>query len=495
MGTYDPMPADGALGWGPWLRGAIGGLDARVLAYELGIPIIPSPQYPAVADGVHNAGTLATAGTDDSAIIQQAMADQQGSAIMFAPRTFRVDTMLNRSPDKTKRAARLIGISASNNSDNLTGGPTLLWGGTAGGTLMENRVTGQNIPDGGMEGINLRGYGSQCATLYATGSTTTTAAKPDSGSELERVNFANCTGDALVIDGDGVTMMDLNRVRFDAVKGWAIKIRAVSDVDFGADHVYWDNNSLPGGGTGGGFLYVDGSALGTNATVIISGRVWKLEPQTDLADVDAGATDQADRRGLIRYAINATNQRQQFNLIVDHIRSTTNAARASYSLVLPTGGTAAQRRARLNLQGRNWRGFAGTGVDPTGDWLPLGGVPTADRYNVLAGAIDGHIANVDFRPGGDNVIADEVGKDYSQTAERSRPVAQAIGAAVTSVTAIAHNLAIQPTADDFRFVFTQDPLLSRVCWASAITSTTFTLNCTPAPGGAGTSVAWWFEND
>jgi hypothetical protein len=35
MGVYDPMPADGTTApWGGWLRGAVGGLDARATAIE-----------------------------------------------------------------------------------------------------------------------------------------------------------------------------------------------------------------------------------------------------------------------------------------------------------------------------------------------------------------------------------------------------------------------------------------------------------------------------
>jgi hypothetical protein len=66
----------------------------------------------------------------------------------------------------------------------------------------------------------------------------------------------------------------------------------------------------------------------------------------------------------------------------------------------------------------------------------------------------------------------------------------AVGAAVTAVTSIAHGLGVTPTADDFWFAFAADPLAAGHCWASAITSTTFTLNTKAAPGGAGTTVAW-----
>lgn len=66
----------------------------------------------------------------------------------------------------------------------------------------------------------------------------------------------------------------------------------------------------------------------------------------------------------------------------------------------------------------------------------------------------------------------------------------AFGAAVTSVTAIAHGLDVTPAARDFRLNFAADPLAAGHAWVSAITATTFTLNVKTAPGGAGTTVAW-----
>lgn len=66
----------------------------------------------------------------------------------------------------------------------------------------------------------------------------------------------------------------------------------------------------------------------------------------------------------------------------------------------------------------------------------------------------------------------------------------AVGAAITSVASINHGLGSTPTADKFWFAFAADPLAAGHCWASSITSTTFTLNLKAAPGGAGTSVAW-----
>jgi hypothetical protein len=66
----------------------------------------------------------------------------------------------------------------------------------------------------------------------------------------------------------------------------------------------------------------------------------------------------------------------------------------------------------------------------------------------------------------------------------------AFGAAVTSVTSIAHGLNVTPAAKDFNLTFAADPLSARTTWVSAITSTTFTLNVVPAAGGAGTTVGW-----
>lgn len=66
----------------------------------------------------------------------------------------------------------------------------------------------------------------------------------------------------------------------------------------------------------------------------------------------------------------------------------------------------------------------------------------------------------------------------------------AFGAAVTSVTGIAHGLSQAPAAKNFKFSFTADPLAAGFPWPSAITSSTFTLNLKTAPGGAGTTVAW-----
>jgi hypothetical protein len=66
----------------------------------------------------------------------------------------------------------------------------------------------------------------------------------------------------------------------------------------------------------------------------------------------------------------------------------------------------------------------------------------------------------------------------------------AFGAAITSVTGVAHGLSVTPAAKDFSLQFAADPLAAGHAWVSAITSTDFTLNLKAAPGGAGTTVAW-----
>lgn len=66
----------------------------------------------------------------------------------------------------------------------------------------------------------------------------------------------------------------------------------------------------------------------------------------------------------------------------------------------------------------------------------------------------------------------------------------AFGAAVTSVTSIAHGLNVTPAAKDFNLQYVADPLAGGHAWVSSITSTTFSLNVKTAPGGAGTTVGW-----
>ena len=67
----------------------------------------------------------------------------------------------------------------------------------------------------------------------------------------------------------------------------------------------------------------------------------------------------------------------------------------------------------------------------------------------------------------------------------------AFGAAVTSVTGIAHGLDVTPAAKDFNLQYVADPLAGGHIWVSAITSSTFTLNLKgTGPGGAGTTVGW-----
>ena len=64
-----------------------------------------------------------------------------------------------------------------------------------------------------------------------------------------------------------------------------------------------------------------------------------------------------------------------------------------------------------------------------------------------------------------------------------------IGAASTTAT-VTHGLSVTPAAKDVILTWAADPGSSTKRWASGFTSTQFTVNVSPAPGGSGTTVAW-----
>lgn len=513
MGTYDPMPVDGkGVGagtdntgsWGPWLRDAVGGLDGRLLvdcfAYN---PLLP--QWGALGNADHITG----GGQDDTTPIQNAIAAAQSAGYMYVPimagKTYR-HRGLTLNPDPSKAPVELVGFGSVGGSRNAgLGKACLLFDGTTGGGVFGNgdgirsMVSGQNIPASPIRNLNLRGYGSTgTGAAIHMGPTGANAAKLDSGTELDRVFIQNWVGDGFVHDGDGATNFTVgDGWRADAVGGYMFKIRIGSSGSIKIGQGTYDNNSVPGGVAPMGLMLIDMSALTANgeATLVMPGPN-HFETQVDLFETDATGVNPADRCGLIQVQINPAVNRQNLKIQIDGVRNSGwTSLRKSFSFIQVLGGTAAQRRARVMVQGQTWSGFNGDGTASVGHAIPIGNIPVADQAAARTGrSSQGVYPYVDYRPAGDSVLASETPVPYINTPTRAKGT-QVIGAAVTSVAGIAHGLAIQPTADDFRFSFTADPLACKQPWASSITSTTFTLNVGTAPGGAGTTVAWWIDNE
>lgn len=91
--TYSPMPADGATGWGGWLRGAVGGLDTRTSAVESAGGSANAWQFRPETYGAVGNGT-----TDDTVAIRNAIsaattyasANRQYAEVLFSPKVYLV---------------------------------------------------------------------------------------------------------------------------------------------------------------------------------------------------------------------------------------------------------------------------------------------------------------------------------------------------------------------------------------------------------------------
>jgi hypothetical protein len=160
-------------------------------------------------------------------------------------------------------------------------------------------------------------------------------------------------------------------------------------------------------------------------------------------------------------------------------------ALAAYTTTALTDGRKQAKRLALAAAILAERGQANSRYVSAFAWWLV----SISSYTTVDDITDQQIINNLNVTGAHDQLADQLIADTAVVVSEAQGVV-AVGAAVTSVTSVAHNLGVAPTADKFWFAFAADPLAAGFPWASAITTTTFTLNVKAAPGGAGTSVAW-----
>jgi hypothetical protein len=299
------------------------------------------PQY------VTDYGAVGDGTTDDTTAINAAYsaasATGGGGVVIFSgKRTYKITSTITMP-----NGVHSIGAGGSNAS-NSGDPPALLWGGSAGGTMVDvNQVSifgtlfqnllfkasGTNNP-----GIGVRFRGASI----------------DSGTRFDECWFNGINGNAIQVD-DYATNFRVTGGRFDNITGgYAIYIDV--QTGGGATLIVDGNTTYVGGGAvnGNGFLFVnsEGTANGTICHVLISGL--HVEINQSLVETYAAGVHPSDKCGVIRLGVNPAWGGIQSDVTCTGITNS-SAGVASYCFFQITSltGTAAAAAAcvQVNLMG------------------------------------------------------------------------------------------------------------------------------------------------
>jgi hypothetical protein len=346
-------------------------------------------------------------GNDDTVKIQDAINDARssvGQAVVIFPgrKTYSItDTLIGATG--TQQAVQMVGIG-SLRGDGIIGLPTIVWNGVDNGTMVSYGTTNPNITGALIRNLNIRGVGpvdNNTTDLpgkilrfwHESGG----IAKVDSGSGLDEVWLVKCKGNAISVEGGGLTNWWIRGGRWDQIDGYALYVAVKSQSILSVRDVTYDNWGANFDGHSLGMAHFDGTNGGATALMFAHFDTFHPEVNSDPIDIEAGATLPCDRSGLIVCSIDPTQQRLMHNITITNSMLQGGSIK-SRSLVLMQGGTTAQRKARLSVSARNIRGFNGLGNSSaaTNVIIPIGGIPDADKspYNV------GQYTRLDFGPGG-----------------------------------------------------------------------------------------------
>jgi len=369
------------------------------------IPVIFPEQFGAVGDSNHNTG----GGADDTAAIQQAYNTANAAAGLvgfMGGKTYRITATIDVCPDASPPMTT-VGFGA-HGFNKVVMLPNIVWDGPAGGTMFDVRSSGQNIPGVLFKDIRFAGrnIAGSAIVFRPTG---TNAAKLDTGTGLDNVHMGAFAGDAVRIETLGATNFWIVGGRWDVIAGYALYVKVASQTFLSIRDVTW------AGGTKG-FVHFDAGAHlveGTNNTHYVmchfdaihweSGNLGETFPE--------GATP-ADRRGIVACTIDPTEVIVQHHLTFTNCQILGwNSSSPSHSLVQMMGGTEAQRRGRLNMNARNFRGFNGDGSAALANVIPIGGIPAVDKPPFTSATYN----RLEFGPGGGGIIANETPRFWSHT--------------------------------------------------------------------------------
>jgi hypothetical protein len=325
--------------------------------------------------------------------------------VFYGRKTYRIDTRIDNCTG-TQAPVAMIGVGSQNGSGSAIP-PTLVWGGAEDGVMLYYGTTGVNIPGAYISNLCIRGTDtaginattglprhavlfwpetSASGTPGSTGTPGTNAAKLDSGSGLDNVWFQRIKGNAVHSAVKGFTNWWVRGGRWDQIDGYALYARIASQSIFSMRDLTYDNWAAGASGPHGlGMVHLDAGGGGSTAFVYAHLDTIHPEVNADLIEANASGTNPSDRCGIIHCTIDSTQGLMSHALSLDNIVIQGGSTK-SKSLVLALGGAGAseatretQRKNRIVINGRMLRGFDGDGTASTGDYIPIGGVPSADK--------------------------------------------------------------------------------------------------------------------
>lgn len=267
MGTYDPMPADGALGWGSWLRNAVKGLDARAPQNNIFNPAHEGPSGPP------GAGSAAADDYSMNSLVNYISSSPSNDLDKVAYFPGGYDFIVGGVGSATFNWPNGVHMVCGNGSGGITGRPPqFLWNGTAGGTMFDctsgsgGRVVETKIFHGVFrEGTARPGkwwkLGDEGTAL---GGTLASPGGIDWGTEFYGCHFYNAdqpAGNHGCLDFRfGPTNVRVVGCRFDNWTGKCVRIA----VNNAASHVLIDYFTADNVSGGGEFLWLDNTGAGSN---------------------------------------------------------------------------------------------------------------------------------------------------------------------------------------------------------------------------------------
>jgi hypothetical protein len=380
---------------------------------------VPIRSKGAVGNSDHNNG----GGTDDTTAIEAAVADAHTyntGAIIVEPGTYRISRQIVMVTG-AQQGCGIIGRGYRNNG--TTPYPTFVWDSPdpAPASMFRFQRNQQNIGNCPIEGVRFcpRDTAGLSAISYGPDPATPTAsAKLDMGTYIRRCWFGSCATDVIRIESNGMTNYTIaDSCRWDGFKGYAVYAKCSSRSIFSiAGNITADNNNT--GGLCKGFLHIDMTDLDVNGYVHCNLSDINLEMNNDLAEVEAGGANPADRRGWVHASVSTVStQRAQLFLTGMNVKlDSLVSGRASCSFLLMRNSTLAARTARVGTGILGIGGFNGRGTAATGDMIPIGNITDADKPSAAYASAAFYYNGLFYGKGGDTLPAAHTTRHFVSTA-------------------------------------------------------------------------------
>lgn len=219
-------------------------------------------------------GAVGDASADDTAAIQTAIDDAEvkGGTVYFPQGRYKVTSTITWRSGVDLEGGKGGGTGASDFNIIY---PTILWGGSSGGTVITGEDIGGNWQYNQMRRLRISGNGANTAAILVDLSN-----RLDRYSQFDDCNFHFSTSDGIRL-GSSAGMMNVHFTNcdWDAVDGWGINIDANTAISthFSLNECNWAGSAnVPKG-----FLNMDGSTASNNIVNQLSISNCQLEAQGD----------------------------------------------------------------------------------------------------------------------------------------------------------------------------------------------------------------------